>query len=88
MKCQILFSGENKKNISKCHVLKFVSSMLSVDNSIDITCIIQFSSDQSSLLFLNHHHYNHTQVIASSVIICSNPICKPTKTRSNHHKNS
>ena len=30
MECQILFLGENKKNISKCHLLKFVPSMLCV----------------------------------------------------------
>ena len=31
MKCQTLFSGENKKNISKCRLLKFVPSMLSIE---------------------------------------------------------
>ena len=30
MNCQNLFSGETKKNISKCRLLKFLSSMLSV----------------------------------------------------------
>ena len=30
MKCQILFSGKNKKSISKCHLLKILPSMLSV----------------------------------------------------------
>ena len=30
MKCQILFSRKNKKNISKCHVLEFLSNMQSV----------------------------------------------------------
>ena len=32
MKCQIPFSGENKKNISKCHLLKFLPSMLSINH--------------------------------------------------------
>ena len=32
MKCQSLFSGQNKKNISKCRLLKFLPSMLSVYN--------------------------------------------------------
>ena len=30
MKCQILSSGKNKKNISKCCLLPFLPSMLSV----------------------------------------------------------
>ena len=34
MKCQILFSGKNKKNISKCHLLKILPGMLSVKEYI------------------------------------------------------
>ena len=30
MKCQILFSGKNRKNISKCHLLKFLPGMQGV----------------------------------------------------------
>ena len=30
MKCQILFSGKNKKNISKCYLLKILPRVLSV----------------------------------------------------------
>ena len=30
MKCQNLFSGTNKKNISKCHLLKILPSVLSL----------------------------------------------------------
>ena len=30
MKCQILFSGKNKGNISKCHLLKFLPRVLKV----------------------------------------------------------
>ena len=30
MKCQILFSGKNKKNISKCCLLKILPRVLSV----------------------------------------------------------
>ena len=33
MKCQILFSGKNKKNISKCHLLKILPRVLSVNRS-------------------------------------------------------
>ena len=31
MKCQILFSGKNKKNISKCCLLKILPRVLSVN---------------------------------------------------------
>ena len=31
MKCQILFPGENKKIISKCHLLKHLPRVLSVN---------------------------------------------------------
>ena len=30
MQCQILFSGKNKKNISKCRLLKILPTVLSV----------------------------------------------------------
>ena len=33
MTCQILFSGENKKSILECRLLKVLSSMLSAKNS-------------------------------------------------------
>ena len=33
MKCQILFSGKNKKNISKCRLLKILPRVLSVKKS-------------------------------------------------------
>ena len=36
MKCQILFSGENKKYISKCPMLIFVASMLSIKRCYQI----------------------------------------------------
>ena len=35
MKCQILFSGENKKNISICHLLKSLHRVLSI-NDVDM----------------------------------------------------
>ena len=34
MKCQRLFSGKNKKNISKCRLLKILHSMLSIQQPI------------------------------------------------------
>ena len=36
MKCQILFSGKNKKNISKCRLLKILPRVLSVKQN-DVT---------------------------------------------------
>ena len=33
MKCQILFSGKNKKNISKCRLLKILPRVLSVKHT-------------------------------------------------------
>ena len=32
MKCQILFPGKNKKNISKCRLLEILPRVLSVKN--------------------------------------------------------
>ena len=34
MKCQILFSGKNKKNISKCRLLKILPRVLSVKGQL------------------------------------------------------
>ena len=38
MKCQTPFTRKNKKNISKCRLLKFLPSLLSV-----IGCLVYFS---------------------------------------------
>ena len=35
MKCHILFSGKNKKNISKCRLLKILPRVLSVKVLVD-----------------------------------------------------
>ena len=35
MKCHILFSGKNKKNISKCRLLKILPRVLRVKASVD-----------------------------------------------------
>ena len=35
MKCQILFSGKNKKNISKCRLLKILPRVLSVNGPVN-----------------------------------------------------
>ena len=36
MKCHIMFSGKNKKNISKYRLLKILSRVLSVKQSCDV----------------------------------------------------
>ena len=36
MKCQILFSGKNKKNISKCRLLKILPRVLSIKLPVTI----------------------------------------------------
>ena len=38
MKCQSLFLEKNKKTISKCHLLKFLPSLLSVQYSNTLCC--------------------------------------------------
>ena len=43
MKCQILFSGKTKKNISKCHLLKILPIVLSVKELFAINKIIRLS---------------------------------------------
>ena len=35
MKCQILFSGKNKKNISKCYLLKILPRGLSIKVTVN-----------------------------------------------------
>ena len=42
MKCQILFSGKNKKNISKCRLLKILPRVLSV-NTQEVTFLAHLS---------------------------------------------
>ena len=59
MKCQILFSGKNKKNISKCRLLKILPRVLSVKGDIflrifkiDYLIIRKYSSRKMKQLFL------------------------------------
>ena len=40
MRCQILFSRKDKKNISKCRLLKFLPSMQSVNKKYTILTIV------------------------------------------------
>ena len=41
MKCQILFHGRNKKNISKCGLLKILPRVLSVRQHLLVIHLIQ-----------------------------------------------
>ena len=46
MQCQILFSGKNKKNISKCRLLKILPRVLSVKSYPDDGRVIMKGSVQ------------------------------------------
>ena len=37
MKCQILFSGKDRKIISKCHLLNFLRGVLSVNSAAHLS---------------------------------------------------
>ena len=57
MQCQILFSGKNKKNISKCRLLKILPRVLSVKEKcsktlICITLWANSADDISAIFFL------------------------------------
>ena len=49
MKCQILFSGKNKKNISKCRLLKILPRVLSVKTLSPKNLGLDISSVMSQL---------------------------------------
>ena len=72
MKCQILFSGKNKKNISVCRLLKILSRVLSV-NANWKTCIFVTTD---SRLVLNKHcvlggsHHLPSSKESHSVFLC------------------
>ena len=53
MKCQILFSGQNKKNVSKCDLLRFLPTMLNVKRRYEMpnTCLV--------LVIMTDNHSNH-----------------------------
>ena len=53
MKCQTLFSGKNKKNISKCRLLKILPRVLSVKYDLPVYNLQQNSVNRSHLKPLN-----------------------------------
>ena len=52
MKCQILFSGKNKKNISKCHLSKVLC--INLNNTIRLKLSSYLSHKNDSNFFLIH----------------------------------
>ena len=50
MKCHILFSEKNKKNISKCRLLKILPRVLSVKSYQDDEWVIMKGSVQGSTI--------------------------------------
>ena len=75
MKCQILFSGKNKKNISKCRLLKFLPRVLRV-NFVLMSCfrvielgfqrtgsVLQNSAEKAYFLGNNLHRMSKAYVL-------------------------
>ena len=60
MKCQILFSGKNKKNISKCRLLKILPRVLSVKQMFFVLnyCIQPEYCNFLMHLYGNNHESN------------------------------
>ena len=53
MKCQILFSGKNKKNILKCRLLQILPRVLSVKHTArtnSILCVVDFRKLNATFL--------------------------------------
>ena len=61
MKCQRVFSGENKKNVSKCRLLKFLPSMLIVKKNVFALLYGNgFGDSIKRLLFTSSHSLKKT----------------------------
>ena len=58
MKCQILFSGKNKKNISKCRLLKILHRVLSV-SSVDWAIERQTNQETNKVQFVWDSNFYH-----------------------------
>ena len=58
MKCHILFSGKNNKNISKCHLLKILPRVLSLKTVVLLDamlfCDFQIMSHKPKAETLRH----------------------------------
>ena len=64
MKCQILFSGKNKKNISKCRLLKILPRVLSVKDCINSPTLYIGSP------FLYPRHTKYAKGVYSFCLFC------------------
>ena len=60
MTCQILFSRKNKKNVSKCCLLPFLTSMLSVNYNNKEKVDILLNSFCICMIKWNIHNYKST----------------------------
>ena len=72
MKCQILFSGENKKNISKCRLLKILPRVLSakeIDPYQD--CCLGMDSRLSYWVFIGTQFHFNMNLIGATYIRAS-----------------
>ena len=58
MKCQILFSGKNKKNISKCRLLKILPRVLSVKAYVKLLSMTIFMRNFNT--FFQREKYKST----------------------------
>ena len=67
IKCQSLFSGKNKKNISKCRLLKFLPSILSVNGSIFLLELA--ASGSASYKWTDEMSLNKAQFVADDILI-------------------
>ena len=61
LKCQMLFSGKNKKSISKCHLLKILLSVLRINNkpcnSCRRTILLKFTAPDKVLISTETYRY-------------------------------
>ena len=64
MQCQILFSGKNKKNISKCRLLKILPRVLSVNSGV----VLILKGLNSGILLYQLMHLKSTGRMGNSVV--------------------
>ena len=87
MKCHILFPGKNKKNISKCHLLKILPRVLSVNmSSVDANSICDvnlgdnlryvFYPKRIHVLWLHQHFSMINLSLAEHDMPCLNKQCR------------
>ena len=84
MKCQILFSGKNKKNISKCRLLKILPRVLSFKKDQERTSYGAYLMMLIQLFFSDFLYKSITYVVGThlncitlwrKIKLCTNNIC-------------